>query len=270
MTEVDGSPKVSRLASTRMRIVLAVVALLVFCSVEIVVVLGKISAIDAHHVQDGVSSAKTAFVVGTLGLLACVVAMSLWSQIEIKKRLSEISRAANSIADGDLKPDVHLLVHDYDEVGRSAAAVQRMLGELRTISEHADRVAAGDLSGELLPRSERDELRRSLAAMTAGLRGMVTDLSQAAETVAAVSGRVVVDAGEAGRAVDEIARAVGEVAAGARSRGALGVVEVASGAERQVASVVEVRGLSTTVAQATQDSARGAAEAADQATRARE
>ena len=191
MTEVDGSPRVSRLASTRMRIVLAVVALLVFCSVEIVVVLGKISAIDAAHVQDGVSSAKTWFVIGTVGLLLCVVAMSLWSQIEIKKRLTEISRAADGIAQGDLDPDVHLFVHDFDEVGRSAGAVQRMLGELRVIADHAGRVAEGDLSGELLPRSERDELRRSLAAMTTGLRGMVDDLSQAAETVAEVSGRVV-------------------------------------------------------------------------------
>src|SRR4051794_40239005 len=255
MTEVEGNRRVSRLASTRMRIVLAVVALLVLVGVEIVVVLGKISSIDAAHVQDGVGSAKTAFLIGTLGVLACVVAISLWSQIEIKKRLSEISHAANSIADGDLDPDVHLFVHDFDEVGRSAGAVQRMLGELRIIADHAGRVAEGDLSGELAPRSERDELRRSLAAMTTGLRRMVTDLSQAAETVAAVSGRVVVDAGEAGRAVDEIARAVGEVA---------------SGAERQVAAVVEVRGLSGDVAHATQESARGAADAADQAGRARE
>src|SRR4051812_26640741 len=255
MTEVEGNRRVSRLASTRMRIVLAVVALLVLVGVEIVVVLGKISSIDAAHVQDGVGSAKTAFLIGTVLFVAGVVAMSLWSQIEIKKRLGEISHAANSIADGDLEPDVHLLVHDFDEVGRSAGAVQRMLAELRTIADHAGRVAEGDLSGELAPRSERDELRRSLAAMTTGLRRMVTDLSQAAETVAAVSGRVVVDAGEAGRAVDEIARAVGEVA---------------SGAERQVASVVEVRGLSGTVAHATQESALGAAEAADQAGRARE
>jgi methyl-accepting chemotaxis protein len=130
-----------------------------------------------------------------------------------------------------------------------------MLVELRAIAEHAGRVAGGDLSGDLPPRSERDELRRSLEAMTIGLRSMVTDLSVAAESVADVSGRVVVDAGEAGRAVDEIARAV---------------ADVASGAERQVASVVEVRGLSSDVANATQVSARGAAEAADQATRARE
>jgi methyl-accepting chemotaxis protein len=254
MTEVEGTHKVSKLASTRMRLVLAVVALLIFISAEIVVVLSRISAIDANNLNQGVSSAKTAFVVGTVLLLACVVAMSLWSQIEIKKRLSEISKAAGSIADGDLNPDVRLLVHDYDEVGRSAGAVQRMLGELRTIADHAGRVAEGDLSGELTPRSERDELRRSLSRMTAGLRGMVHDLSEAAETVAQVSGRVQTDADEAGRAVDEIARAVSEVA---------------SGAERQVASVIEVRGLSTTVAAATQDSARGAVEAADQAGRAR-
>ena len=81
MTEVEGTHKVSRLASTRMRILLAVVALLIFVSAEIVVVLSKISAIDANNLQDGVSSAKTTFVIGTVLFLAGVVAMSLWSQI---------------------------------------------------------------------------------------------------------------------------------------------------------------------------------------------
>jgi methyl-accepting chemotaxis protein len=255
MTEVEGTHKVSRLASTRTRIVLAVVALLVFMSAEITIVLGKISGIDPKHPQEGIDAAQSWFLGGTVFFLLGVAAMALWSQLEIKKRLSEISLAANSIADGDLNPDVHLLVHDFDEVGRSAGAVQRMLGELRTIAAHAGQVAEGDLSGELPPRSERDELRRSLSAMTTGLRGMVTELTVAAETVADVSGRVVVDAGEAGRAVDEIARAV---------------ADVASGAERQVSAVVDVRGLSTTVAAATQDSARGAADAAEQAGRARE
>jgi methyl-accepting chemotaxis protein len=255
MTEVEGTHKVSRLASTRTRIVLAVIALLVFSSVEIAVVLGKISGIDAKHPADGIHDAKLWFIGGTAFFLLGVAAMALWSQLEIKKRLTEISRAANSIAEGDLNPDVDLLVHDFDEVGRSAGAVARMLEELRAIAAHAGRVAEGDLSGSLEPRSERDELRRSLAAMTAGLRGMVTDLTVAAETVASVSGRVVVDADEAGRAVDEIARAV---------------ADVASGAERQVAAVVEVRGLSGDVAHATGESARGAADAADQAGRARE
>ncbi|MDX6732060.1 MAG: hypothetical protein QOC54_2008 [Baekduia sp.] len=255
MSTVEATPKVSRLASTRMRIVLAVIALLAFSTVEIEIVLHQISGIDPAHVQQDIRGAKTVFLGATIGFVLCVMAISLWSQIEIKKRLSEISRAASSIADGDLQPDVDLLVHDFDEVGRSAGAVQRMLAELRTIAVHAERVAAGDLSGELVPRSDRDQLRRSMAGMTSGLRTMVTDLSLAAETVAAVSGRVVVDAGEAGRAVDEIARAVNDVA---------------SGAERQVAAVVDVRSLSSDVAVATQESARGASEAADQATRARE
>jgi methyl-accepting chemotaxis protein len=255
MTEVDRTPKVSRLASTRMRILLAVIALLVVVSAEIVIVLHTISNINASNLGDGVGTAKATFLICTITLLLCVVAMALWSQIEIKKRLTAISHAANSIADGDLNPDIDLLIHDFDEVGRSAGAVQRMLVELRAIAAHAGRVAGGDLSDQMEPRSERDELRRSLSAMTDGLRSMVSDLSVAAETVANVSGRVVIDADEAGRAVDEIARAV---------------AEVASGAERQVAAVIEVRGLSTDVAHATQESARGAAEAADQATRARE
>jgi methyl-accepting chemotaxis protein len=256
MSEVEGTtPRVSRLASTRMRIVLAVILLLLFVAAEITIVLRRISGIDAAHLGDDVHQAKLFFLVGTIGFFVFVVAISLWSQIEIKKRLSEISRAANSIAAGDLQPELHLLVHDYDEVGKSAGAVERMLAELRVIARHAERVAAGDLSGDLAPRSERDELRRALAAMTDGLRTMVGELSCAAESVATVSGRVVADAGKAQRAVDEIARAVGEVA---------------SGAERQVAAVVGVRNLSTGVAGATRESAHGAEEAAGQAGRARE
>jgi methyl-accepting chemotaxis protein len=255
MTEVEETRKVSRLASTRMRILLAVVVLLVLVGGEIAVVMHAIGNIDPQHLGDTVRHSRLVFLLSTISFLVAVVAMSLWSQIEIKKRLAEISRAANSIADGDLNPKVDLLIHDFDEIGRSAGAVQRMLVELRAIAAHAGRVAEGDLSGELQPRSERDELRRSLTAMTTGLHTMVTDLSQAAETVADLSDRVVTDAGEAGRAVDEIARAVGEVA---------------SGSERQVAAVFEVRGLSSDVAHATQESARGAAEAAEQATRARD
>jgi hypothetical protein len=96
MTEVVGTPSVSRLASTRMRIVLAVVALLVFVAAEIAVVLGRISGIDAAHLRSDVHGAEVAFLAGTIGFVVFVVAISLWSQIEIKRRLSQISRAANS------------------------------------------------------------------------------------------------------------------------------------------------------------------------------
>src|SRR4051794_25785943 len=256
MTEVEGTAQqVSRLASTRMRILLAVIVLLVFVSAEIAVVLHRIGTIDAAHLHDDVASAKGFFLAGTIGFFLFVVAISLWSQIEIKTRLAQVSRAADAIAAGDLHPELRLLVHDYDEVGKSAGAVQRMLAELREIAAHAERVAAGDLSGDLPPRSERDELRRALAAMTDGLRAMVGDLSAAAETVATVSGRVVTDAGEARRAVDEIAGAADAVA---------------TGAERQVAAVAEVRALSTGVAGDTRESAARAREAAGEAGRARE
>ena len=89
MTEVDRTPKVSRLASTRMRILLAVVALLVVVSAEIVIVMHTISSIDASNLQDGVSTAKASFLICTITLLLCVVAMALWSQIEIKKRFNK-------------------------------------------------------------------------------------------------------------------------------------------------------------------------------------
>src|ERR1044071_5469673 len=108
MTEGEGTHKVSRFASTRTRIVLAVVALLVCTSVEIIVVLGKISGIDPKRPQEGIDAAQGWFLRGTAVFLIGGAAMARCPQLEIKKRLSAISRAANSIADGDLDPQVTL------------------------------------------------------------------------------------------------------------------------------------------------------------------
>ena len=244
-----------RLSSTRMRIAIAIVVLLVGVATEIAVVLDKLGNVDATNVEQHVADVRTAFLLSTVVFFLVVAGISLWSQLEIKKRMSEVARAARSISEGELHPRARLVVHDYDELGRSAAAVAQLLQDLREVAAQAQRIAEGDLSQDITPRSERDELRRSLAAMTDGLRQMVAEINQAAETVSAVSSRVVGDTAGADRAVGEIARAVGEVA---------------TGAERQVRAVDAVQSLSREVTATTRESARGAQEAAGEAGRARE
>jgi methyl-accepting chemotaxis protein len=182
-------------------------------------------------------------------------AVSLKSSKDLNARLVTLHAVTESIVAGDLHPQAErrLVAHDYDELGRAAGSIQTMLDELRTVAAHADRIAAGDLSGDLDPRSEHDELRRALAGMTDGLRAMVGEISSAADQVSDVSGRVAGDAAGSGRSAGEIAKAV---------------AEVAHGAERQVRSVAAVRALSGEVAAATQESAATAQQAAEEAGRA--
>jgi methyl-accepting chemotaxis protein len=190
-----------------------------------------------------------------IGVLLVRSFVSFKSSKDLNARLVTLHAVTESIVAGDLHPQAErdLVAHEYDEVGRAAGSIQVMLDELRTVAAHADRIAAGDLAGDLAPRSEHDELRRALAGMTAGLRAMVGEISAAADKVSDVSGRVADDAAGSGRSADEIAKAV---------------AEVAHGAERQVRSVDAVRALSGEVSASTQESAATAQLAAEEAGRA--
>jgi methyl-accepting chemotaxis protein len=145
--------------------------------------------------------------------------------------------AANGIAEGDLEQDVD--VRSNDELGDAAGAFRRMIAYLRDSASAATRIADGDLSVIVEPKSERDELGNALHRMTENLRGTIGEVSRAADVMGSTSQQMASTSEETGRAVSEIANAVGEVAAGA---------------ERQVRMVEQAR-----------ESTRETTDAADQA-----
>jgi methyl-accepting chemotaxis protein len=190
----------------------------------------------------------------TLGAIAFLVALFFVSALgrHVTRRLRAVSAAAGAIADGDV--DHELSVNGRDEVGRTAEALASMGEHLRTLARAADRVAAGDLSVEVQPRSERDRLGAAFAGLVAELRAAVAQMSRTATSVANASQQVAGSSSDAGRAIDEIARALGDVAAGA---------------ERQVRSVASAQATTEQVAGATTASARDAHETSRAAAEAR-
>jgi methyl-accepting chemotaxis protein len=188
-----------------------------------------------------------------LGALALLVALVLAGGLvrHLGRRLRELSRAAEALAEGDV--DHELSVSGRDELGRTAGALTSMVEHLRSLAGAADRVAAGDLTVDLELRSERDRLGAAFAGLVTELRTAVTQMSRSATSVAGASQLVASSSADAGRAVEEIARALGDVA---------------SGAERQVRSVTSARATTEQVAGATTASAHDAHEtsvAADEA-----
>ena len=88
------------------------------------------------------------------------------------RRLRAVSQAAEALAEGDV--DHVLSVSGRDEVGRTADCSATMVKHLRTLARAADRVAAGDLTVDVQPRSERDRLGAAFAGLVAELRAAVT------------------------------------------------------------------------------------------------
>jgi methyl-accepting chemotaxis protein len=197
---------------------------------------------DAKFAALETTTTRTTIVLGALALLAALI-LALGIGRHLSRRLRALSAAAEALAEGDV--DHELSVKGRDEVGRTAGALTAMVEHLRSLAGAADRVAAGDLTVTLEPRSKRDRLGAAFAGLVAELRTAVSQMSRSATSVAGASELVASSSADAGRAVEEIARALGDVA---------------TGSERQVRSVTSARATTEQVAGATSASAHDAQE----------
>jgi methyl-accepting chemotaxis protein len=161
-----------------------------------------------------------------LGTIAVLVAAALAYVMgrSIGHAAGQMRVAAIGIAEGDVEQRVDVLTRD--ELGETAAAFSRMIEYLKEIAAAATRVANGDLTTNVTPRSERDLVGNALQTMVVRLRDLVGGLADAAEGVSSASRQMVTTSDETGRAIVEISHAISDVA---------------SGAERQVRQVEEAR-----------------------------
>jgi methyl-accepting chemotaxis protein len=197
-----------------------------------------LGATDAKAASSTYSSARTlVLVIAALALLFGAALAFLLAR-SIVSGVRQMLHAADGIAEGVV--DHEVTVRSKDELGETAQAFERMIAYLRDLAEGAQRIAAGDLTVAITPKSERDLLGNAFEKMTEDLRRIVGEVSGAANSMSAASQQMATTSEEAGRAVTEIAGAVGEVAAGA---------------ERQVRAVESVKVAAEQTAEAAQDSA---------------
>ena len=107
-----------------------------------------------------------------IGLLVAAVAIALTVAIALARGITravrQVGMSAKAIAQGDIGQ--HVALKNRDELGDMARDFDLMIDYLSGISGVAKAIAAGDLSVAVQPRSERDALGKSLAAMTHSLR----------------------------------------------------------------------------------------------------
>ena len=219
------------------------------------------SALAADAEQKAISTTLGVFVAELL--IALLVAGYL--SRDISRGVGQVARAAAAMADGDL--DQKLVVRGNDEIARMTASFVRMLDYFKEIAAKSEAVAAGDLTVEIEPRSERDVLGRSLAALVGSFRAAIAQVAASAKEVAGASEQLSAASRQAGSATQEIASTIQQVARGAQDQsataqlsavtvqelnGAIG--RVASGAAEQTRSVEEttarVQGIAAALAKA--------------------
>jgi diguanylate cyclase (GGDEF)-like protein/PAS domain S-box-containing protein len=93
--------------------------------------------------------------------------------------LRRVTVAAQGLAEGEL--DHSIQVDSRDELGDMAAAFQDMVRHQQRMAVVATSIAAGDLSSEVVPASERDVLGLAFAGMLRNLRQLVNQVSRSEE-----------------------------------------------------------------------------------------
>jgi methyl-accepting chemotaxis protein len=174
------------------------------------------------------------------GALAFVLVRS------ITRAVRQVLQAAEGIAEGDLEQRIE--VRSHDELGAMAAAFETMIVYLKTMAAAAQRIAGGDLRGQMESKGPNDALGNAFETMVGNLRGLVGSVALSAGTLSSSSQQIAATSEDAGRAVGEIAAAL---------------TEVASGAERQVLLVDSTRSAVQGAARAAASSARAAATTAE-------
>jgi methyl-accepting chemotaxis protein len=121
-----------------------------------------------------------------------------------------LTRAATALAHGDL--DYHPGEPRRDEIGQLATAFQRLADYLHEVADAAKLIAAGTLTNDVAPKSERDVLGTAFREMTTGLRDSVRHVRDAAVHHADTSQDLGEVTGQVSEVVDHVAIAIQQIA----------------------------------------------------------
>ena len=116
-----------------------------------------------------------------ISVFAIALAISLFITRSITAPLTEVSQVADQISLGDLEQEVSY--RSKDEIGVLANSFRELVGYIRGMAGAADRLAQGDMTVGVAPRSDADVLAVSFREMGMKLREVFFHLNTEADTL---------------------------------------------------------------------------------------
>lgn len=226
--------------------------------------------------SDAQSSLITTVIFG-LAILAAAGAGAFFIARAITGPLGQVRVVSTELAQGDV--DQEITVDSTDEVGQMALSFKEMVAYMKEMATAAEQIAAGDLTVEVTPKSEKDALGNSFAMMAGNLRNVIGEVAKTAENLTDASDQLSSAANQAGHATQGIAATSQEVAKGAdeqarsveQTQGSIGeltsaVNEIARGSTDQQEQVAQAMDIVKQVSESAESVAQSAQVAANGAT----
>ena len=166
-------------------------------------------------------------------------------------------KVAEGVATGEL--DHKIMIKSQDEMGELGEAFRQMIVYLQDMAGAASSLADGDLTANVVSRSEKDILGNAFALMITNLRDAISQVAENASAVAAAASQVASAAGQSGEATNQIAATMQQVA--------LGTAQQTEGVTKTSAAVDQMSRAIQGVAQGAQEQAVAITKASEVATR---
>ncbi len=180
-----------------------------------------------------------------LGLALIAVVVMRWIAAAVAGPIARMAGVARDLARGMVTQTV--THRSGDEVGQLAESFRSMIAYLKAMAQQASAIAAGDLTQTVTPASDDDTLGTAFVQMTDSLNAVIGGMSEQAQALSGASHQLAASAEETGRATNQIAATMQQLARGATDQ--------ADGVARTASTVEEVKRAIEGVAQGAQSQA---------------
>jgi len=168
-------------------------------------------------------------------VMAMLVGIVLSAMISIPLR--RVARVAGEVAAGDVEQNVGY--HGRDEIGKLSQSFRDLIAYVREVASAADRMANGDLTQGIKPRSEKDVLGQALSKAFSSLEGTIRSISMNVSTLTAASEELAATSTQMGANAEETTAQSMAVSAAAEEVNR-NISGVATAAEEMTASIREI------------------------------
>jgi methyl-accepting chemotaxis protein len=153
-----------------------------------------------------------------VGVIAIIYTRSLSRSLNLLAWAGKLLSVGDAKLTGISEKDRKYMRERQDEIGSTAHSFTRMIAYQTEMAEATNRIAAGDLTVEVAPKSEMDLLGNSLKQMVIRLRELIRNVQQSANTVNAASRQLSQASEQAGQATSQITLTMQQIASGTNNQ----------------------------------------------------
>ncbi len=144
-----------------------------------------LAEIDEAEVLAPINALRNSIIVAGIILAALIALVAFFVARTIANPITKTAAIADNVSMGDLTSTID--IHQKDEIGVLADAMRTMVENLQGTVKIAERIAQGDLTVDVHPRSDKDALGHALKDMVEKLTNVVSEIKVSADNVAAGS-----------------------------------------------------------------------------------